>query len=245
MIGNHHCLCLGSAASEDILLKILSTINHRKLFGPSASFLHRLARAPLSNKDIPWLCFHSNWVDDYNFNIKVSVTKICDANSPHHVKKCQTKSFHLIVNLNISSQFGHHHLQPLIQHYGKISRAKRRPFTWHRSVYPGGCQRECASKQKPLKAKGVEFVERKNCINFCILYMRRNHITFMIFNLWMSSFSDGASIIWPTSVPFLLHVTVNVSCWHRRNRGSSFPSKMVCFTRFEASNPRYQTLTFV
>jgi len=54
MIGNHHFLCLGSAASEDIWSKNLVDGKSRQLFGASASFLYRLATAPLSKGITTW-----------------------------------------------------------------------------------------------------------------------------------------------------------------------------------------------
>lgn len=190
---------------------------------------------------------HSNWTIFLDFNLKISVnTEIWDIWLS--VKKCQTKSFYLIVNLKISSQFGHHYLQLFMLsedqprqkeaiHLTQVCKA-RKNVNGFLAALP--------------KTKTVEFVERKNLPQpiFCILYMKRIHITFMTFNSsWIDVvFRWGINPLAKNKIPFFFSssLSVNVAVHGIPNTRRQLPSlqKWSTFKRFEASNARYQTTHF-
>ena len=192
---------------------------------------------------------HSNWMIFLDFNLKISVNiEIWDIWLS--VKKCQTKSFYLIVNLKISSQFGHHYLQLFMLsedqprqkeaiHLTQVCKA-RKNVNGFLAALP--------------KTKTVECVERKNLhqpIIFCMLYMKRNHITFMTFKFIMNRcrFQMRHQSFGRKQNPFFSPPR-NCQCCRARHprhkKAAPFPSKMVHFQKvWRLAMRDIKPLTFV
>ena len=228
MIGKHHFLCLGSAAFR------------RKCFCFGSACHSSTVNAYnnlVSTKNHPLAMWnHSNWMIFLDFNLKISVNiEIWDIWLS--VKKCQTKSFYLIVNLKISSQFGHHYLQLFMLsedqprqkeaiHLTQVCKA-RKNVNGFLAALP--------------KTKTVECVERKTCTNqlfsACFTWKETTSHSWLSNSSWIDVvFRWGINPLAENKILFfLLHVTVNVAVHGIPDTRRQLPSlqKWSTFKRFE------------
>ena len=141
----------------------------QQLFGASASVLYRLATAPLSTrittwfpqKIIPWLCEITAtgwffWISTSRFQSTLKFeTSDFQSKNARQSPSIWLSTLRFRVNLvTIICNFSC---------YQKISRAKKRPFTWHRSVKPEKMSTDFLLRfQRP---KRLNLLKEKTCPN--------------------------------------------------------------------------------